>query len=142
MILNFVIREKAQAKQSARFYVDDFGKLKSYQNRKIKDFENLVRFYFMQQCRGHKAEFLKDRPLSAEIIVCIKIPQSWSKIKKEKALKDEIRPTVKPDCDNIAKNILDSLNKVAYSDDKQIVELSIKKYYAEDDHIQVRIGTL
>ena len=50
-----------------------------------------------------------------------------------------MRPTVKPDCDNLAKSILDSLNGLAYQDDKQVVELSIKKYYAENAEVRVRL---
>lgn len=37
--------------------------------------------------------------------------------------------TKKPDCDNIAKAVLDGLNGVAFVDDSQVVELSIKKKY-------------
>ena len=42
-----------------------------------------------------------------------------------------IRPAKKPDCDNIAKIILDSLNGIAYADDKQIISLSVEKYYGD-----------
>ena len=33
----------------------------------------------------------------------------------------------KPDCDNVVKIVLDSLNKIAYDDDKQVVELTVLK---------------
>lgn len=42
-----------------------------------------------------------------------------------------IRPAKKPDCDNIAKIILDSLNGIAYEDDKQITSLTVEKYYGD-----------
>lgn len=51
----------------------------------------------------------------------------------------EILPTVKPDTDNIAKSILDSLNGIAYLDDKQVVNLQVEKYYAETSSVSVRI---
>ena len=54
----------------------------------------------------------------------------------------EIRPTTKPDADNIAKAVLDSLNAVAYPDDKQICDLHITKYYAEQEYMIVRIFTI
>lgn len=37
-------------------------------------------------------------------------------------LAGEIRPTKKPDMDNVVKIIADSLNNLAYYDDTQIVE--------------------
>ena len=45
-------------------------------------------------------------------------------------LKDEIRPTVKPDWDNIGKLISDALNGVAYADDKDIVFGAVQKAYS------------
>lgn len=46
-------------------------------------------------------------------------------------IKGEIRPTKKPDLDNVAKIICDGLNKIAYEDDSQIIDLTVTKYYAE-----------
>lgn len=54
-------------------------------------------------------------------------------------LNNEIFPTVKPDTDNIAKSILDSLNKIAYLDDKQVVKLEVEKYYAANANVAVMI---
>ena len=62
------------------------------------------------------------------------IPESWSKSKKARAIQGEIVPTVKPDCDNVIKAILDSLNGVAYKDDNQVIEINfIKKYSLKKD---------
>ena len=54
-------------------------------------------------------------------------------------LKGNIRPTKKPDCDNVLKIVADSLNQIAYKDDSQIVETSVKKYYAEIPRVEVEI---
>lgn len=55
-------------------------------------------------------------------------------------LNNEIYPTTKPDTDNIAKSILDSLNKIAYLDDKQVVDLRVRKRYAEVPSVSVWIS--
>ena len=55
-------------------------------------------------------------------------------------LNNEIYPTTKPDTDNIAKSILDSLNGIAYKDDKQIVSLKVDKYYTEIPSVSVWIS--
>lgn len=55
-------------------------------------------------------------------------------------LNNEIYPTIKPDTDNIAKSILDSLNGLAYKDDKQIVKLNVDKRYDEVPSVNVWIS--
>lgn len=55
-------------------------------------------------------------------------------------LEDEIYPTIKPDTDNIAKIILDSLNGIAYKDDKQVIRLQVEKRYAEEPSVSVWIS--
>lgn len=54
--------------------------------------------------------------------------------------KSILRPTVKPDCDNIAKNINDALNRIVYNDDKQIVSLTVNKFYSNDEYVKVNIS--
>ena len=41
-------------------------------------------------------------------------------------------PLRKPDSDNIAKIVLDSLNKIAFDDDAQVVELTVVKKWTEE----------
>lgn len=40
----------------------------------------------------------------------------------------------KPDVDNIAKIVMDSLNKLAYLDDKQVSRLSIRKQFCNEQY--------
>jgi Holliday junction resolvase RusA-like endonuclease len=50
-----------------------------------------------------------------------------------------VRPTKKPDFDNIGKIICDALNKIAYDDDSQIVEANIYKVYADIPRVEVTL---
>ena len=50
-----------------------------------------------------------------------------------------IKPTKKPDIDNIAKIICDGLNGVAYKDDSQIIYLAVIKRYAEKGCVRVKL---
>ena len=77
-----------------------------------------------------------------DIKAFFKIPKSTSKKQKERMLTGEIRPTKKPDMDNIVKAVADALNGIAYEDDKQIIECSIKKYYTEEERIEVEIENI
>lgn len=49
------------------------------------------------------------------------------------------RTTKKPDTDNIAKNIKDALNKIAFPDDSQIVTEIIEKWYADTPRAEIYI---
>lgn len=49
------------------------------------------------------------------------------------------RATKKPDCDNIAKAVLDGLNGVAFVDDSQVVCLIVKKDYGLTPKVKVKI---
>ncbi len=80
-----------------------------------------------------------ENAIRAEIEVFMPVPKSDSKKKKELKLSGKMRPTVKPDTDNIAKSVLDALNGVAYHDDKQIVECEVKKFYSEEPCVYVKL---
>jgi Holliday junction resolvase RusA-like endonuclease len=45
----------------------------------------------------------------------------------------------RPDVDNVAKGILDSLNGVAWADDRQVGKLVVEKSYGEEPRTTVRI---
>lgn len=70
--------------------------------------------------------------IRARIEVYYKIPKSYTK-KRVQAIGDGLEmPLKKPDSDNIAKIVLDSLNKIAFDDDAQVVELTVIKRWTEE----------
>ncbi|OOM55074.1 endodeoxyribonuclease RusA [Clostridium beijerinckii] len=90
-------------------------------------YENWVRICYQQQDRRYLEGSIK-----ATIIAYYKIPKSYSKKRLEAIRAGIERPQKKPDIDNVAKVILDSLNKIAYKDDSQITELIVKKVFTEE----------
>ena len=71
-------------------------------------------------------------PVRAKIDIYYKVPKSYTK-KRVKAIRDGLDyPQKKPDADNVAKIILDSLNKIAFDDDSQVVELQVNKLWTEE----------
>ena len=135
MQIEFTIEGKVKPKQSFRY--TRFGH--KYTPRDVKQYARDIQYSFYAKYPMWLSSFLYQKPLKVEIQVYKKIPKSFSKTIKQKAITGEIRPLVKPDCDNISKNILDALNGIVYPDDKQIVELSIKKFYSETEFVKVRI---
>ena len=100
----------------------------TYTPKKTKDYEFLVQQCWSLATRG---VWDKEGPFKIFILAEFSIPKSKSKSWKEKAKNGEIFVTKKPDCDNIAKIVLDGLNESAFNDDAQIVELQVKKIYTE-----------
>ncbi|MBO8442602.1 MAG: RusA family crossover junction endodeoxyribonuclease [Spirochaetes bacterium] len=74
------------------------------------------------------------------IVIRKACPKSFSKKKRKAALAGELRPTTKPDLDNVAKTILDALNGVAWKDDSEITTLAITKRYSELSSASVLIS--
>ena len=131
----FKIHGKAQAKQRPR--IGRSGVV--YTPKETLVYENYVKMCYSDYAR--QFEWLPyENQVKAEIDVLVAVPKSDSKAKKKAKIEGVIRPTVKPDCDNLAKSILDSLNGLAYQDDKQVVELIVKKYYAENAEVRIRLS--
>lgn len=108
--------------------------VKAYTPETTVNYENWVKICFQES----KQEALEGQ-LRATIKCYLGIPQSYSKKKKLQCSEGIIRPTKKPDLDNIAKIILDSLNGLAYQDDKIIVSCNIDKWFSNDARVEVTI---
>lgn len=101
------------------------------------NYESLVKLEYGRQCEGMM--FPEDAMLDMRIKAYYSIPKAVSKKKRKQMLDGEIRPTKKPDMDNVIKIIADSLNKIAYRDDTQIVDCQCRKFYSENPRVEVRI---
>jgi len=78
------------------------------------------------------------KPLEVVIKFYMPMPRSVSKKLREPLLTG-VMHTVKPDIDNLIKMVLDALNKVAYEDDKQIVDIYAYKRYSEQPRTEITI---
>jgi Holliday junction resolvase RusA-like endonuclease len=108
--------------------------VKTYTPETTVNYENWVKICFLEAKQSKLAGELK-----AEINCYFGIPSSYSKMKKEDAYNGILRPTKKPDIDNIAKIILDSLNGLAYDDDKNIVSCQIDKWFDSNPRVEIYI---
>lgn len=133
MKVNFVIQGKVQAKQRPRF---NRYSGKTYTPNETIAYENWVKTCYLEK---YKDKELMEKPLRVTIKAYFEIPKSTSKKRKQQMMDNEILPMVKPDTDNIAKGVLDSLNGIAYKDDKQVVELIVNKFYSNTPYVSVMI---
>lgn len=109
---------------------------RTYTPAKTKSYEALVRECYRAQC---KEFFPKGTPIRCEIYAAFLVPLSDSRPKRSRKLSGEMKPTKKPDWDNIGKIICDSLNGVAYDDDTQVTLAVVKKRYAEYPFVRVTL---
>lgn len=135
MNVYFEIPGEPQGKGRPRF-TKVGGYVKTYTPEKTASYENLVKVEYQMKYHGQQ---FPDVPLAMEIKAFYGIPKSASKKKREMMLTHLIRPTKKPDMDNVVKVIADSLNNLAYKDDTQIVECTVRKFYSEDPRVTVMI---
>lgn len=99
-------------------------------------YENLVKTEYRNQSG---VRFSDDAMLDVRVMAYYTIPKSISKKKRQAMLDHKVRPTKKPDFDNIGKVICDSLNGIAYRDDAQIVDAQVRKFYSDTPRVVVII---
>lgn len=100
-------------------------------------YENQVKIEYENQCGSFR--FSDDAMLDVRIFAFYGIPKNTSKKKRQMMIEGKIRPVKKPDFDNIAKIICDSLNGIAYRDDAMVVDGMFRKYYSEQPRVEVSI---
>ena len=77
--------------------------------------------------------------MDLRIVAYYSIPPSKSKKQQALMRSKQVRPTKKPDWDNIGKVVADSLNQIAYADDAQIVDSMVRKFFSDNPRVEVSI---
>lgn len=78
-------------------------------------------------------------PVSLEITFFMPIPKSTSSVRRRQMLNRIILPTVRPDQDNLAYLITNSLKKIVYEDDNQVVEQHVYKFYGDEPKTIIKV---
>lgn len=139
MKVSFTVWGEPKGKGRPRF--STVGKYaKAYTPAETVSYENLVKVEYCRQCKN--AKFEDGSMLDLRVFAYYAIPKSTSKKKRQLMLDKVIRPTKKPDMDNIIKIIADSLNNIAYHDDAQIVDTMVRKFYSENPRVEISIQNI
>lgn len=77
-------------------------------------------------------------PLAIAVLAVFPVPPSWSERRRAAALAGALRPTGRPDFDNILKTI-DALNGVAWGDDAQVVRCVMDKVYGAQPRLVIDV---
>ncbi len=134
------------------YYIEVFGEVVGKQRPRASSQGGFVRMYTPTKTVNYESRiayawtqkygefnFERDKAVSVTITIYVPIPKAFSKKKRVLALNNEIKPTTKPDIDNVCKSVLDGLNKIAFADDKQVYKLSAVKVYAVMPKLEINI---
>ena len=99
-----------------------------YTPYKTRNFENRIAYEWKKR---YKDLILKNA-VKLDLLFCFK---------KAKSCKKDYH-TQRPDLDNLEKAILDGLNKTAFVDDCQVVEMKSQKVFSDTDKIVITIKEL
>ena len=108
-----------------------------YTPAKTKAYENFIKGCYIEQC-GEIS--FGSSPISMDIKAYVPVLTRFRKAEKEAALKGELKPSAKPDADNILKALLDALNELAYDDDRYIYKISVERVYSNRPRTEVTIS--
>lgn len=121
----FTVYGKPQAKERPRTVNGH-----TYTPNRTREHEKKIAAIYKSIWRDFKFE--KGVPLRIIVDAYFSIAESDRKSVKARKRLGEIRPTSKPDADNVLKTVQDSINGVAFYDDSQIVEATIRLWYADE----------
>jgi len=131
----FEVKGKICGKGRPRF-VRRGDYVSTYTDKITASYENLIKLSFMNV----GGEIIKKpNGVSISITAAFLPPASLSEKKKRSCLSGETPHIKKPDIDNITKVVMDALNKIAYEDDSQVVEINVMKRYCEQEMLVVQI---
>jgi len=108
----------------------------TYTPQKTKTYEDEIRMMAMAAMGASEP---LDTPVTVAIYIRVGIPASYSKQKRKDALSGVLKPTKKPDLDNVAKCHLDAIQGIIILDDKLVVNLHVTKVYAETAAVEVMV---
>ena len=119
--MEFIVEGDPQGKARPRFSQKS-GTV--YTPTKTVRYERLIRKAFLD-AGGNTIP--SDCYVGITVDAYFQIPKSYTKGKRLACQHNINRPAKKPDIDNSLKAVLDALNKVAYEDDKQVIEVICRK---------------
>ena len=107
----------------------------AYTPAQTRSYETMLRLAAQEVMAGRTPI---EGPLQVDVLACMPIPVSWSKGKRANAITGTVKPTSRPDCDNLVK-MLDAFNEVVWRDDKQVVSCRVEKIYSEKPRLRIEV---
>ncbi|WP_342573730.1 RusA family crossover junction endodeoxyribonuclease [Solibacillus sp. FSL K6-1781] len=137
-MIQFTIPGATQAQERPKFSRAGKG-VKAVDPPKSRAYKEVVKLVAWQ----NKPQMLILEPLRLEVDVYLMPPKKYhTKPKLALIASGELRPTTKPDLDNLVKGIKDGCSKIIWHDDAQIVEMVVRKFYDMQPRAEVKIKVI
>lgn len=111
----------------------------AYTPQSTRSYEAALRYAAQVKMAG-KAPI--EGPLRIEALFAFPVPVSWSNKRRADALAGLVRPTGKPDIDNLIKSLGDAFNGVVWRDDSQVVTAQVAKRYSDHPRLWVQVEAI
>ena len=128
----FTVYGKPQGKARPRFTRAGHA----YTPDSTREYEDMVRMAYIA-AEGRMIP--KGVPVSVDITAWYAIPKSARGKLRERMEGGQVVPTVKPDWDNVGKIVCDALNGLAWHDDAQVTQATVRKVYGISPMVRVEI---
>lgn len=138
MTIRFTVPGEPKGKARPRVFTNKAGRSQAITPQDTLSYENLVRWVFTNTMESKKLQ----GEIEAKIVAMYPIPKSMTKKNRQLIDEGKLHPTKKPDLDNVAKIILDSLNKIAFDDDSQVIRLIVEKHFSDEPRVEVTLREL
>lgn len=133
--VSFAVAGKPQGKGRPRFAVRG-GHARAYTPEATREYE-------ARAAGAARVAMAGEDPfggaVEVELAVYLPVPSRFNKAQREAALAGVIRPTCKPDADNVAKAVLDAAQGIAFEDDAQVSDLIVRRRFSAVPGVDVRI---
>lgn len=130
-----IIPGDPQGKARPRFN----GRSGVYTPAKTAAYEEMIGILAKSSMRGKP---VLTGALHIDLRAVMPIPKGWSKDKRNAAILGDIRPTSKPDIDNIIKAVSDGMNRIVYADDAAIASINASKVYGLNPFVAVTVKSV
>jgi len=138
----FTVLGEPHGKARHRSFRDKAGNIRQFKAKENEPREALIRLAFSEEADGNREHIPYGGPVLVAIQAFFSVPKSKPAWWRERALAEQMRVTKRPDLDNIVKLVLDALSTVAFGDDRQVVNLSIEKWYSRRPRLVVGVELL
>ena len=137
-MIQFTVPGPVQAQERPRFRRVGKG-VSTHDAPKSKSYKELVKLVAWDN--------KPQKPISGAIKLTVDVylvPPKNLHTKPKQALiaSGALRPTKKPDCDNLVKGIKDGCSKIIWNDDAQIVEMIVRKFYDMQPRAEVTVEVM
>ena len=103
--------------------------VQTYDPPECREYKKLVRLFANQAVAQQKGFRPYEKAVEVVLWFFFEIPKSFSDADRLAAANGKIRPTGRPDIDNLAKGVMDAVKGLLWTDDSIIVTLHAKKFY-------------